>query len=208
MTIIELLNEMRNHGGPARTTGLPDDVILSFAKKDKHLTDAIENAHPMFLRLREDEPALLAMDEATACRTSFKGKCSRSPGPDHRRRSLSCSWRSHKVENDDFHFDHVRDHYFGLARSALRASSGCRSTSGECLRRRDPHDTGGNFAYCPDTLSLATRLSPLFIRRLFIRSDTSRRLTGRTGRSCRWLPLSHPDAGLRVGSSILVRFSS
>ena len=65
MTIIELLNEMRNHGGPARTTGLPDDVILSFAKKDKHLTDAIENAHPMFLRLREDEPALLAMDEAS-----------------------------------------------------------------------------------------------------------------------------------------------
>jgi len=65
MTIIELLNEMRNHGGPARTTGLPDEVILSFAKTDKHLTDAIENAHPMFLRLREDEPALLAMDEAS-----------------------------------------------------------------------------------------------------------------------------------------------
>jgi len=63
MTIIELLNEMRNHGGPARTTGLPDDLILSFAKTDQHLTEAIESAHHAFLRLREDEPALLAMDE-------------------------------------------------------------------------------------------------------------------------------------------------
>ena len=63
MAIIELLNEMRNHGGPARTTGLPDDVILSFAKTDQHLIEAIESAHDMFLRLREDEPALLAMDE-------------------------------------------------------------------------------------------------------------------------------------------------
>ena len=63
MTLIELLNEMRNHGGPARTTGLTDDVILSFAKTDQHLTEAIESAHHTFLRLREDKPALLAMDE-------------------------------------------------------------------------------------------------------------------------------------------------
>ncbi len=68
MTIIELLNEMRNHGGPARTAGLSDDVILSFAKTDEHLTNAIESAHPVFRRLREDEPALLAMDEASQIR--------------------------------------------------------------------------------------------------------------------------------------------
>jgi len=63
MTLIRLLNEMRKHGGPARTTGLPDDVILSFARTDQQLTEAIEIAHRMFLRLCEGEPALLAMDE-------------------------------------------------------------------------------------------------------------------------------------------------
>ena len=31
MSIIERLHEMRNHGGKALTTGLPDDVILGFA---------------------------------------------------------------------------------------------------------------------------------------------------------------------------------
>ncbi|MEE8340141.1 MAG: aminotransferase class III-fold pyridoxal phosphate-dependent enzyme [Xanthomonadales bacterium] len=63
MTLVELLNEMRRHGGPARTNGLPDDVILSFAGTDQQLSEAIESAHHMFLRLCEDEAALLAMDE-------------------------------------------------------------------------------------------------------------------------------------------------
>ncbi len=68
MSIIELLNEMRNHGGPAWTTGLSDDVILRFAKTDPQLAEAIENAYPVFARLREDEPALLAMDEENQIR--------------------------------------------------------------------------------------------------------------------------------------------
>ena len=42
MTIIERLNEMRNHGGQARTTGLPDEVIVRFAGQDERLLEAIE----------------------------------------------------------------------------------------------------------------------------------------------------------------------
>ncbi len=63
MSIIDFLYEMRKHGGPARTTGLADDVILRFAQSDPKLTAAIETAHDIFTRLREDEPAILAMDE-------------------------------------------------------------------------------------------------------------------------------------------------
>jgi acetylornithine/succinyldiaminopimelate/putrescine aminotransferase len=65
MSLIELLNEMRNHGGPARTNGLPNDVIARFAETDPKLTEAIETAHRLFLGLQEDEPELLAMDEAS-----------------------------------------------------------------------------------------------------------------------------------------------
>ena len=68
MSLIELLNEMRDHGGPARTTGLPDEIILRFAKKDQHLIEVIETAHHIFLRLREEDPALLALDEENQIR--------------------------------------------------------------------------------------------------------------------------------------------
>jgi len=68
MSVIKLLNEMRHHGGPALTTGLPDDVILRFAERDKHLSEAIAEAHQMFLSLREQEPELLAMDEESQIR--------------------------------------------------------------------------------------------------------------------------------------------
>jgi acetylornithine/succinyldiaminopimelate/putrescine aminotransferase len=68
MSLIELLDEMRDHGGPARTTGLPDEVILQFAKKDQHLNEVIETAHHIFLRLREEDPALLALDEESQIR--------------------------------------------------------------------------------------------------------------------------------------------
>ena len=65
MSVINLLNEMRHHGGAARTKGLPDDVILRFAASDAKLVTAIETAHEVFTRLREDEPVMLAMDEAS-----------------------------------------------------------------------------------------------------------------------------------------------
>ncbi len=73
MPLIELLNEMRNQGGSARTTGLPDDVILHFAKTDPHLSEAIESAHTLFLRLVKDEPVLLAMDEESQIREIQSG---------------------------------------------------------------------------------------------------------------------------------------
>lgn len=65
MSIIERLNEMQNHGGEALTRGLPDDVITRFAQTDEKLVDAINTAHTEFLRLLEDEPEIMAMDEAS-----------------------------------------------------------------------------------------------------------------------------------------------
>ena len=64
-TLIELLQEMRSHGGPAQTTGLGDEVILAFAQRDVKLVTAIERAHQIFVRLKQDEPELLALDEVS-----------------------------------------------------------------------------------------------------------------------------------------------
>lgn len=63
MSAINLLNDLRRFGGPARTTGLSDEVILRFVQSDPKLAEAIDEAHQMFIRLREEEPELLALDE-------------------------------------------------------------------------------------------------------------------------------------------------
>lgn len=63
MTLFEYLNEMRNHGGEARTTGLADEVISKFADLDPQLEEAVMVAHESFKVLLEQEPELLAMDE-------------------------------------------------------------------------------------------------------------------------------------------------
>jgi hypothetical protein len=63
MSTIELLNEMRNYGGAARTRGLPDDVLLQFAERDKRLPEAVQEANSIFHGLKAEEPELLAMDE-------------------------------------------------------------------------------------------------------------------------------------------------
>jgi len=68
MSIIERLQEMRNHGGPARTIGLSDDIILQFSERDSRLSEALETAYDLFSRLREEEPELLAMDEESQIR--------------------------------------------------------------------------------------------------------------------------------------------
>ena len=39
MSIIDRLNEMRQHGGKARTHGLTDEVIQRFAAHDEQLTE-------------------------------------------------------------------------------------------------------------------------------------------------------------------------
>jgi hypothetical protein len=54
MSLIKLLKEMRNYGGPARTTGLTDEVILHFAEHDSQLKEAVEEAYRLFTGLSED----------------------------------------------------------------------------------------------------------------------------------------------------------
>ena len=61
---LDRLNEMRNHGGAAITTGLSDDVLQRFSHHDERLGEVVETAHAAFLRLCEEEADLLALDEA------------------------------------------------------------------------------------------------------------------------------------------------
>ena len=63
MSTIDLLNELRNHGGPALTTGLSDEVLVQFAERDERLVEAIREAHASFKQLLVDEPELMVMDE-------------------------------------------------------------------------------------------------------------------------------------------------
>ena len=63
MSDFELLNVLRNHGGPALTTGLSDDILLRFLEHDERLREAIREAHSRFETLLSEEPDLLAMDE-------------------------------------------------------------------------------------------------------------------------------------------------
>lgn len=62
-SIIELLNILRSHGGAPLSCGLPDDVILRFARKDSRLPEAVQAALDDFQILREEEPDLLMLDE-------------------------------------------------------------------------------------------------------------------------------------------------
>jgi len=68
MSTIELLNVLRNHGGPALTKGLSDEVLVQFAERDERLSEAVREAHASFKQLLIDEPELLAMDEETQIR--------------------------------------------------------------------------------------------------------------------------------------------
>jgi acetylornithine/succinyldiaminopimelate/putrescine aminotransferase len=63
MSIIELLNEMRSHGGPALTSGLSDEVLVRFGEQDARLREVVREAHSTFRTLLDDEPELLAMGE-------------------------------------------------------------------------------------------------------------------------------------------------
>jgi len=63
MSMFELLNEMRNYGGPALTRGMTDEVLSRFEKSDDRLAEAVREAHAAFQQLCIDEPELLAMDE-------------------------------------------------------------------------------------------------------------------------------------------------
>ncbi len=64
MSMIKRLHAMRHHGGPAKTVGLPDEIIERFAKQDSRLVDAINDAWETFERLQTEMPELLALPEA------------------------------------------------------------------------------------------------------------------------------------------------
>ncbi len=63
-SMLEQLAILRQFGGSALTTGLPDEVLLRFARMDSRLPEAVQAAVEEFNRLREEEPDLLAMDES------------------------------------------------------------------------------------------------------------------------------------------------
>jgi acetylornithine/succinyldiaminopimelate/putrescine aminotransferase len=62
---LKQLNEMRECGGPAMTTGLSDAVISRFLEIDSALGPAISRAHGIFTELQNSDTELLALDEET-----------------------------------------------------------------------------------------------------------------------------------------------
>src|SRR5690348_7129927 len=63
MQPIDLLRELRNHGGKARTHGLDDATIERFVAKDADLAGAISDAHAAFAQLKSQHPEVLGLDE-------------------------------------------------------------------------------------------------------------------------------------------------
>jgi acetylornithine/succinyldiaminopimelate/putrescine aminotransferase len=72
-SLIRKLDEMRRHGGPARTRGLDDAIIRRFATSHPGLAEAIDEAHARFTALKAEMPGLLAADEATQVAEAQKG---------------------------------------------------------------------------------------------------------------------------------------
>ena len=77
LTIIESLTKLREYGGSARTTGLPDETILHFARKDSRLPEAVDAALRAEVPLEggarmwiEPTRALVAVDVDTGGDTS------------------------------------------------------------------------------------------------------------------------------------------
>jgi len=70
MSIIERLHEMRNYGGEALTTGLPEDTIMRFAEQDPRLGEAVDVAYSEFQWLCEERGDFLALDEASQIRAA------------------------------------------------------------------------------------------------------------------------------------------
>lgn len=63
MKPIDMLREMRNHGGKIRTHGLDDATIERFLAKDADLAGAIADAHAAFAELKARQPEVLGLDE-------------------------------------------------------------------------------------------------------------------------------------------------
>lgn len=64
MSITAKLQEIRDHSGPRRTRGIPDDVLVAFAATDASLVQAVDRGLELHRALRQEQPALVAMAEA------------------------------------------------------------------------------------------------------------------------------------------------
>ncbi len=67
------LQEMRQHGGTAQTTGLRDEVIQSFLDERAELGLAIERGYARFLELQETHADFLALDEKEQVQQAHSG---------------------------------------------------------------------------------------------------------------------------------------
>ena len=67
------LNEMRDCGGAAITSGLTDEIIQDFLEERADLALAIDRGYDAFLAVRETHADFLALDEAEQIRQSQKG---------------------------------------------------------------------------------------------------------------------------------------
>lgn len=64
MSVLAKLQEIRDHSGPRRTRGVPDDALSAFAATDPSLVQAVDHALALHRQHRQDHPALVAMAEA------------------------------------------------------------------------------------------------------------------------------------------------
>ena len=71
--LIAKLNEMRNFGGPAITTGLADSVIEDFLEDYSDLGLAIECAYEQFHAVNEAHPEFLALSETDQIHRAQEG---------------------------------------------------------------------------------------------------------------------------------------
>lgn len=62
-SVLGCLQEMRDCGGAAQTTGLKDEVILAFLDERPDLAQAIERGYARFLELQKSQADFLALDE-------------------------------------------------------------------------------------------------------------------------------------------------
>ncbi|HRQ65748.1 MAG TPA: aminotransferase class III-fold pyridoxal phosphate-dependent enzyme [Xanthomonadaceae bacterium] len=72
-SLIRKLDEMRRHGGAARTRGLDDAIIRRFATSHRGLVEAVDEAYTQFQALKAEMPELLAADEVTQVHEAQKG---------------------------------------------------------------------------------------------------------------------------------------
>ena len=72
-TALNYLNEMRNFGGEAVTTGLADEVILNFLAERDDLALAIERGYAAFDGLRNTHPDFVALSEREQIQRSQHG---------------------------------------------------------------------------------------------------------------------------------------